>query len=96
MDSRDRFVEMIVDFLCNSLSLMQEKNCAAIKAFVYSLPRSSMIRRSQLKIKSFIFLASTSLRSNFDWESELKSCGAEKYRTENSLSMISRAMHVER
>ena len=81
-DSKERFVEIIVDFLCSSLSLMQVKNCDAIKAFVYSVPRSSIISRSQSKMYSHMLCASMSFLSNAFLARVLKSCGAEKYKTE--------------
>ena len=46
--SRGRFVEMIVDFFRRMRSLMQRKSWEETKLLVSSVPKSSMIRRSQL------------------------------------------------
>ena len=48
--SRDKLVEIIVDFLARSRSLIHRKSCEVTKALFSSVPRSSMISKSQSRI----------------------------------------------
>ena len=76
-ESSERLVEITVDFLLSSLSLMQVKNWDDINEFVSSVPRSSIISKSQSKIYSCIFFDCMSLLSNVLCARMLKNAGAE-------------------
>ena len=56
----ERFVEIIVDFFRKSLSLTQRNNCELVKVLVSSVPKSSIINKSQSKILLLFEIASES------------------------------------